>query len=157
MDFGEENARKIIEEGKNSYKKYLEAEGRKRISTVNMEMKMNYNKELDGLLDSYVKKVIELIAKMRNTEIYRNYIRKSVEKGKNELGGDVKIIISSRDKDLIPNEKNVEYSSQLDNLGGVILESKDGKKRADYSIATLVEENILEIKRQIYEIIKGEI
>ncbi|MEM0166654.1 MAG: V-type ATP synthase subunit E family protein [Thermoplasmata archaeon] len=153
----QEKSKKIIEEGKESFRKYLENEKKRRISTINMEMRMKYIRELNNILDLYVESLKNIIKKFRNSENYKNYIVNSIEKGKKEIGGDVKIIISFLDKDLVKNEKNVEFSNHLDSLGGVILESIDGKKRADYSISTLIEEKYLEIKQEIYERMKGEI
>ncbi|MBD6955792.1 MAG: V-type ATP synthase subunit E [Thermoplasmata archaeon] len=152
-----EKARRIIEEGKTSFSKQLEYEKRKAISTVNMEMKMQYSRILNEIIDRSVEGVIGKLSLLRNTKDYSDYIIRSIKKGKDLLGDDSVIIISEKDRDLVKTEKKVMFSQGLEPLGGVIIESPDGRKRADYSISTLINERMLWIKQEIYDRIKGEL
>lgn len=151
-----ENARKILEDGRASFERQLEYERKRIVSTVNMEMKMLYNRTLNEIIDEYVRKILDLLPSLRNSDHYREYIMKSIEKGRNEIGNNYVIIISEKDSALVNSEKNVRFSKSLEPLGGVIIESLDGKKRADYSLVNVVNERILQIKQEIYEKMKGE-
>lgn len=152
-----ERAKNLLEEAKKNITKQLDYERKRVISTVNMEMKIQYHRTLNDIIDKSVEEIKRILISLRNTEYYSDYIKMSIKKGKEDLGEDAIIIISEKDRDLIKEEKNIKISKDLESLGGVIIEARDGKKRADYSINTILNEKILQIKQEIYDKIKGEL
>ncbi len=152
-------ANKILEEGRTKIIKELELEKMRKISSVNVELKREYMDALNKIINEYIENVKNSFKDIRKNEIYKNYLIKSIEKGLKELNistGNSIIFISEVDKDLIQN-KNVEFSKELDELGGVIISTADRKIFSDMSIKNLVEEKILEIKEKIYEKIREDL
>lgn len=156
----EARAKRIVEDGREKFIRELELEKMRRISSINVELKREYMDSLDKIINDYVKKVRDSIKYFRKTEVYKNYLKNSIEKGLKELNIDndnAIIQISELDRDLIPSIKNVSINSMLDDLGGVIISTKDGKIISDRSIKNLIEEKSIELKEKIYQKIKEEL
>jgi len=156
----EARAKRIVEDGREKFIRELELEKMRRISSINVELKREYMNSLDKIINDYVNKVRDSIKYFRKTEVYKNYLKNSIEKGLKELkiDNDNAIIqISELDRDLIPSIKNVSINSTLDDLGGVIISTKDGKIISDRSIKNLIEEKSIELKEKIYQKIKEEL
>jgi len=156
----EARAKRIVEDGREKFIRELELEKMRRISSINVELKREYMDSLDKIINDYVNKVRDSIKYFRKTEVYKNYLMDSIEKGLKELNIDndnAIIQISELDRDLIPSIKNVSINSMLDDLGGVIISTKDGKIISDRSIKNLIEEKSIELKEKIYQKIKEEL
>jgi|GEM_PF-1752440 len=156
----EARAKRIVEDGREKFIRELELEKMRRISSINVELKREYMDSLDKIINDYVNKVRDSIKYFRKTEVYKNYLKNSIEKGLKELNIDndnAIIQISELDRDLIPSIKNVSINSMLDDLGGVIISTKDGKIISDRSIKNLIEEKSIELKEKIYQKIKEEL
>ncbi|MGC8564948.1 MAG: V-type ATP synthase subunit E [Thermoplasmata archaeon] len=156
----EARAKKIVEDGREKFIRELELEKMRKISSINVELKREYMDSLDKIINDYVNKVKDSIKYFRKTEVYRNYLMNSIEKGLKELNIDndnAIIQISELDKGLIHSLKNVSINRMLDDLGGVIISTKDGKIISDRSIKNLIEEKSIELKEKIYQKIKEEL
>ncbi len=156
----EARAKKIVEDGREKFIRELELEKMRKISSINVELKRVYMDSLDKIINDYVNKVKDSIKYFRKTEVYKNYLMNSIEKGLRELNIDndnAIIQISELDRDLIPSLKNVSVNKMLDDLGGVIISTMDGKIISDRSIKNLVEERSIDLKEKIYQKIKEEL
>ncbi len=152
-------AKKIIDDGKGKIIKDLELEKMRKISMVNVELKREYMDLLNKIMDEYLDKIKEYMKELRNNQLYRDYIKRSIEKGLQEIGineNDSIIYISEIDKSIVDN-KNAKFSKDLDELGGVIISTKDGKIFSDKTIKNLIEEKKLEIKEKFYVKVKEEL
>lgn len=153
-------ARKIVEDGREKIIKELELEKMRKISSVNVELKREYMEALNRMINDYIEKVKSSIKGLRTTDLYRNYLLSSIEKGLKELNVDAEnavIHISELDRNLISDFKNISINRSLDDLGGVIVSTLDGKVISDRSVKNLLEEKSLEIKEKIYQRIKEEL
>lgn len=153
-------ARKIVEDGREKIIKELELEKMRKISSVNVELKREYMEALNRMINYYIEKVKSSIKGLRTTDLYRNYLLSSIGKGLKELNLDAEnavIHISEMDRNLISDFKNISINRSLDDLGGVIVATLDGRVISDRSVKNLLEEKSLEIKEKIYQKIKEEL
>lgn len=153
-------ARKIVENGREKIIKELELEKMRKISSVNVELKREYMEALNRMINDYIEKVKSSIKELRTTDLYKNYLLSSIEKGLKELNVNAEnavIHISELDRNLISNFKNISINRSLDDLGGIIVSTLDGRVISDRSVKNLLEEKSLEIKEKIYQRIKEEL
>jgi len=153
-------ARKIVENGREKIIKELELEKMRKISSVNVELKREYMEALNRMINDYIEKVKSTIKELRTTDLYKNYLLSSIEKGLKELNVNAEnavIHISELDRNLISNFKNISINRSLDDLGGIIVSTLDGRVISDRSVKNLLEEKSLEIKEKIYQRIKEEL
>ncbi|MGC9123432.1 MAG: V-type ATP synthase subunit E [Thermoplasmata archaeon] len=166
----EEQVKKIIKEAEEKAEKYkkemqshidkeIEMEISRAISQKNLEMKKIYLEKVNEIIEIYFSQIKDTLRKLRGTQSYISYIQRSYKDALNEMGLDensVIIEISEKDKVLFQKNKNVAFNQELNDLGGIIVKSKDGKRIFDRSLNRLLEDTEHEIKSQIYSLLKGE-
>ncbi len=166
----EEQVKKIIKEAEEKAEKYkkemqshidkeIEMEISRAISQKNLEMKKIYLEKVNEIINIYFSQIKDTLRKLRGTQSYISYIQRSYKDALKEMGLDensVIIEISEKDKALFQKNKNVTFNQELNDLGGIIVKSKDGKKIFDRSLNRLLDDTEHEIKSEIYSLLKGE-
>ncbi len=153
-------SKKIIEEARKNIEKELMEEKMRRISIITVEMRKRYMEEIANILDHSFERIRAEIKKFRSSDDYRIFIQRSLEEAKKEINRpekDLVVKVSPGEKTLIKGEFEVIEDSQLEELGGIIVETKDGAVRSNKSLEEVLNEKSGEIKSRIYDIIKGEI
>ena len=166
----EEQVKKIIKEAEEKAEKYkkemqshidkeIEMEISRAISQKNLEMKKIYLEKVNEIINIYFSQIKDTLRKLRGTQSYISYIQRSYKDALKEMGLDensIIIEISEKDKALFQKNKNVTFNQELNDLGGIIVKSKDGKKIFDRSLNRLLDDTEHEIKSEIYSLLKGE-
>lgn len=148
-EFGrwEEEKKKMIAEGKR------DAEGIRSmiISRANLEGK----RILMEAREEIIKKVLEEIKRnARKIPSYGNYLMESINEAKRIFGDRFRIICNREDMEIVKNIVS-RIAPQAEIIegevphGGIKVESVDSLEVMDYSIASLVERRINEIRRMI--------
>lgn len=151
-NFLETNKKKIIKE--------LEQEKIMKLSSTNVELKREYINKLDSLINDYVDNIKKELKNLRKTENYQKFLTNIISKGLKELNvnqNSAIIYISEKDKDLVGNYVNIKFNQNLDEYGGAIIETKDGKMIYNGSLENIFNEKINYLKEKLYEKIKEEL
>lgn len=151
-NFLETNKKKIIKE--------LEQEKIMKLSSTNVELKREYINKLDSLINDYVDNIKKELKNLRKTENYQKFLTNIISKGLKELNvnqNSAIIYISEKDRDLVGNYVNIKFNQNLDEYGGAIIETKDGKMIYNGSLENIFNEKINYLKEKLYEKIKEEL
>ena len=145
----EEEKKKIIAEGKR------DAEGIRSmiISRANLEGK----RILMEAREEIIKKVVDEIKKnARSVPSYGNYVMKSINEGKNVFGEKFRIVCGREDMELVKNiasriAPQAEITEGEVPFGGIRIESVDSLEVMDFSVDSLVERRMNDIRKLIVE------
>jgi len=153
-------AKKIIEDARKNIEKELMEEKMRRISVKNVEMRKKYMDEIANILDLTFQRIKNELKNYRNSDEYRIFIKRSLDDAIREIGrpeNDLVVRISPGEKDLVQGNFQTIEDPSLKELGGIIVETRDGSIRSNRSLEEILNEKSGEIKSSIYEKIKGEI
>ncbi len=153
-------SKKITEDARKNIEKELMEEKMRRISVKNVEMRRKYMDEISLILDLTFQRIKNELKTYRNSDEYRIFIKRSLDDAIREIGRpekDLVVRISPGEKDLVQGNFQTIEDPSLKELGGIIVESRDGSIRSNRSLEEILNEKSGEIKSSIYEKIKGEI
>ncbi len=153
-------SKKIIEDARKNIEKELMEEKMRRISVKNVEMRRKYMDEIALILDLTFQRIKNELKNYRNSDEYRIFIKRSLDDAIREIGRpekDLVVRISPGEKDLVQGNFQTIEDPSLKELGGIIVETRDGSIRSNRSLEEILNERSSEIKSSIYEKIKGEI
>lgn len=159
---GEEEAEKIIIQAKDEAKEILknarenaekEAERlrRQEISGINLEMKKEELARKREVVEKVYQKLVEKLNNLDDAE--RETLLKSLLK--NYEGKDYVVYSSKRDEEIVKKITEMEYGGNIDCIGGVILESKDGEFRVNLTFDNFVQEVYESKMKEIYDKLFG--
>ncbi len=158
----EEEAEKIILEAKESAKEILrrareeaerEAERlrRQEISSINLEMKKEELNRKREVVEKVYEKLVEKVSSLDGGE-REKLLKKLLEKYE---GQDYVVYSSKRDEELVRKLTKLEYAGNVDCIGGVVLESRDGEYRINLTFDTILQEVYESRMKDIYEKLFG--
>lgn len=120
----------------------------------------------DQIRKNFIKVIQKDAKKYLNSEKYKNYLIKSLEDAQEHLQGSKSLVLYFKESGDI--DKNF-FSDRLKNfelefrelpeedLGGFIIEDKEGRVNYDYSLYTLIDENTEQIDFYLEKIVDGEL
>ena len=159
---GEDEARKIIENAKEKANEILEkakAEAEREakllrkqvLSSVRLELKREELRKKQEILDEVFEKFKEKVRNMKNRD-KEIILKQLLDKYRNK---DFLIYSRKEDREIIKKLTDMEYGGEIDCIGGLIIESKDGTYRInlvfDEIIKDVYERNISEIHKILFE------
>ncbi len=158
----EEEAEKIIVEANDESKEILkkarreaekEAERlrRQEISGINLEMKKEELLRKREVVEKVYQLLVEKVENLSDSE-REKLLKKILDKYKNE---DYLIYSSKRDEKIVRKISKLEYAGNIDCIGGVILESRDGEYRINLTFDNLLREVYESKMKEVYEKLFG--
>lgn len=154
---------KLLEEERNKFgemKKFAEEEvgkklseeKRERIAWARLESKRILAEAREDAIKGVIENMFEHLASVRKTPGYKKYIEKAVSAGLSDIGDDSTIHVVKGDKALIKNGNVIE---DLEGLGGVLIESKNGKMLFNMTLETRFDSLRDQIRKRISDEIFG--
>ncbi|MEM2947926.1 MAG: V-type ATP synthase subunit E [Candidatus Anstonellales archaeon] len=127
----------------------IKEERKERIAWARLESK----RRIEEAKDEVVKKVMDALAerfkRYKKSTGYESFLKGLVKKAETEMGKRSMVLHVAKGDGRIVRGMGV-VKEDLDSLGGVVVESRDGSVRVDYSFETLVEMKKEEIRRIVY-------
>ncbi len=133
----------------------LEGQHNERLAWARLEAKRIKAEAEDDVINKGMEEVIASLKELRKTPAYRNFVKRSVLDGCKEAGSRSVIRVVKGERKLVPKVSSARIVEDLDGLGGVVVESNDGKVRMDYSLETLIETKKDDIRKQIRQKLSG--
>ncbi len=163
LDEAEEKSKKMLEEEKSrldSLKKQAEEEVEKNLSDQNrermawarLESKRILAEAKEDAIKNVVESMFEKLASVRKTPGYKKFMESAAKAGISELGAKSTIHVVKGDKALV---KGGDVVEDLNGLGGLIVESQDGKLLYNMTLETLFDNRRDEIRKKISDKIFG--
>ncbi len=147
----EEEKKKILAEGRR------DAEGIKSmiISRANLEGKRMLMDAREEVIGRVLKEVRE---NARKSPAYGNYILRSINEAKKIFGERFRVICNTEDLNIVKNIAG-RVAPQVDVVegnvkhGGIVIESEDSLEVMDYSVDSLVERKMNDIRKKIVDLL----
>ncbi len=148
----EEKWKKEMEKSRERIKARLLEEERERLSWARLEERRMLAEAKEEVLDEAFEEFKKELSGFTAKKEYTTWLNKMIEKGLKELGNESGVIhVKKGDKKKVKAKKGVTIKEDVDVIGGVIIESKDGKIRIDLSIDAFVRQHEDEIKKELYK------
>ncbi len=145
LEAEKESAMQELRRGLEAVKREVEAERRRRLSQVEAEVRREYLETLEALVRRAVSKAVERIRSARESQPYREFLRRSLEEAIDALGSE-EVVVETCSDDLkavksiaseLSKERNVKVkvsSKTIDVMGGVKVSRADGTMVYDATI-----------------------
>ncbi len=145
LEAEKESVMQELRRGLEVVRREVEAERRRRLSGVEAEVKREYLETLENLVRRAISNAIERIRSMRDSDAYRDFLRRSLEEAVDALGSE-EVVVESCAEDLkavksiaseLSKERNVRIKvsgKAIDVIGGVRVSRADGTMVYDSTI-----------------------
>ena len=158
----EEEAEKIISEAKDESREILkkareeaekEAERlrRQEISGIKLEMKKEELLRKKEVVEKVYQLLVERVENLSEKE-RENLLKRMLEKYR---GQDYVVYSNKRDEEIVKKISKLQYGGNVDCMGGVILESKEGDYRINLTFDNLIREVYESRMKEVYEKLFG--
>ncbi|MEM3399868.1 MAG: V-type ATP synthase subunit E [Candidatus Micrarchaeia archaeon] len=149
--------KRILAGAKESANALVEAERRERIAAARLDARNLIGKAKDELIEDSLVKIWEYMKEYTKSKAYDDFLRKVIMRGMKEIGKECTICVRRED---VENVKKMFPKADVETAGtsiagGVIVKSKDGRIRANYSLEAIFEENSALLRRKILDILGG--
>ncbi len=145
LEAEKEGVMQELRRGLEAVRREVEAERRRRLSQVEAEVRREYLETLEALVRRAVSNAIERIRSFRESQAYREFLRRSLEEAVDALGSE-EVVVETCSEDLkavrsiaseLSKERNVRIkvsSKTIDVIGGVKASRADGTMVYDATI-----------------------
>lgn len=121
--------------------KVLKDQKNERLAWARLEAKRITAEAKEDAINNAIEEIFDSLGDIRKSKEYKDFMSKSIPAAASELGSEkLTVHVLKDDKKLVPKlSKSCKIETDLDALGGAILETEDGKMRADLTLETLFE------------------
>ncbi len=143
---------RMLDAAREAIGKVIEAEKTERLTSARLNAKRLLGEAKSGLVDQAVDEVWEAFKKFRNSAAYARELERLIKQGVEELGAEAVIHLNALDQksEAARKHKSRLAAEALKSLGGVVVSSKDGKVRVDYTLEQLFAEQREKIRKSAY-------
>ncbi len=144
-------AEEILRKAREDAEKEAERLRRQETSSVNLEMKKEELNKKREIVEEVYNKLVEKVKALSDSE-REELLKKLLSKYE---GGDYVVYSNKKDEEIVKKLTKMPYAGNVDCIGGVILESKDGDFRINLTFDNFIEELYREKMKDIYEKLFG--
>lgn len=132
-----------------------EAKGKEReVYAARLRAKKIVGQAKDALARECLDGVLNELEAYSETKAYEKTLERLIAEGKRELGSDAVVYVKKPDGKTAA--RHAKVAGFIETRGGAVIESKDGRLRADNTFEALVEEKREELSRRIFSELYGE-
>jgi len=131
----------------------LKSQESERISWANLEGKKIYAREREKAVKFALSELLSIISNMRKDKRYKEFMKEKLKKSISEIGSSSLIVHVRRgDKKYINSIRSsgLKIVEDLNASGGLLAVTKSGDVSVDYTLETIYDMEILELRRKIY-------
>jgi len=144
-------AENILRKAREEAEKEVERIRKQEISGINLEMKKEELNKKREIVEKVYNKLIERIRSLNDIE-REELLKKLLSKYE---GGDYVVYSNKRDEPIVKKLTKMPYAGNIECLGGVVLESKDGSFRINLTFDNFIETVYREKMKDVYEKLFG--
>jgi len=146
-----EKAKEILKEARESAERDAERLRRQEISSLNLEIKKEELTRKREIVEKVYASLVEKIKNLSDSE-REKLLKPLLKKYESQ---DYVVYSNKRDEEIVKKLSKMEYGGNIDCIGGIILESKNGDFRVNLLFETLLEEFYEARMKDIYEKLFG--
>ena len=144
-------AEEILRKAREEAEKEVERIRKQEISSVNLEMKKEELNKKREIVEKVYNKLVEKVQSLSDAE-REELLKKLLSKYE---GGDYVVYSNKRDEPIVKKLTKMQYAGNIECIGGIVLESKDGDFRINLTFDNFIEEVYREKMKDIYEKLFG--
>ncbi len=153
----ERNAREI-----EIFKEELKEKEEEEMASSRIEKKRIIEQAYEEKFRQFLDEIVKELESFKKSKEYGEFLKRSIERAVREIKRkDLILRVPKGDKSLLRGIKLPsqikEVREDLEELGGVVVESKDGKVRINYSFSTLIDKKREELKRELVKELKKDV
>ncbi len=148
----ERSKRAVLKKGaEKEIEKLLSEQKNERLAWARLEAKRVIAEAREDAINSAIDDFFSSLKEVKKSREYKDFISKSVSAAVKELKGvKLKVHVRKEDRKLLPRLPNgCTIVSDLDALGGVVIETQDGKMKVDLTLETFFEMKRDELRKMI--------
>jgi len=136
----------------------LKDQRNERLAWARLEAKRITAEAREDAINNAIEDIFDSLGEIRKSKEYKDFMSRSVKAAMDELQGEkLTVHVLKTDKKLLPKlPKGCRVLTDLDSLGGIMIETGDGKMRADLTLETLFELRRDELRKKISTELFGE-
>ena len=137
--------------------KLLAEQRNERLAWARLEAKRVVSEAREDAINSAIDDIFSSLKELKKSREYKNFMSKSISAAVKELGGTrLTVHVGKGDKKLLPKlPKTCRVATDLDALGGAVIETSDGKMKIDLTLETLIELRRDELRKMISDELFG--
>lgn len=145
-----------------SVRKELELEERRALSLVKERNRIEILRAKNDVLEKAFREASESLVHLRDSPIYRDFLRRSIQECISELEGESIVIHADKKDELLCREilvelgRNCEIKTDLESAGGVNASSADGRYIVLNSIESRLERTKERMRPPLFKLLFGE-
>lgn len=153
----EERSRKTAmrEKAEKDVERLLKEQRNERIAWARLESKRIIAEAREDALKNVLEQFFEDLKGVRKSPEYKRFMKAAVSEAAAELGRGAVVHLAKGDKKTVPVPRGCKVSEDLAGLGGVMVESADGKIRMDLTLETLFDIRRDDIRKEVSEKLFG--
>lgn len=131
--------------------KVLKDQKNERLAWARLEAKRITAEAREDAINNAIEDIFDSLRDIRKSKEYKDFMLRSIPVAVKELEADkLTLHVLKDDKKLLPKlPKSCKVATDLDALGGAMIETQDGKMRADLTLETLFELRRDELRKKI--------
>jgi len=122
-----------------------------RLAWARLEAKRMIAEAREDAISSNLEDFFSVLKEVRKSSAYKSFLEKSVRMAVEELGGKTVVRCIKSDTPILGKLANVKLESDLEGLGGAIVEKEDGTVRIDLRIETLYDIKRDSMRKDVYD------
>jgi vacuolar-type H+-ATPase subunit E/Vma4 len=140
----------LKKEAETDVEKILREQRNERLAWARLEAKRIISEAKEDAINSAIDDIFSSLRELKKSKEYGSFMSKEVSSALKELGEKATVHVVKSDRKLLPKlPKGCKVLTDLDALGGAVIESKDGKMKVDLTLETLFELRRDELRKMI--------
>ncbi len=153
-------AESIISQSAQQSQKDVEEERMRVLASARLESNRRLLEARDEVLKGYEDQASKYLAEFASSPDYKDFFVRMTTDAVSKIGDDAVVQVNARDKQLLKDPKLKQLKVQvspdpLDSVGGVVVYSKDGKRRVDNTIESIFNERRDELRLKLSQQVFG--
>ena len=142
---------KFLKDAEEDAKKRISEYQQERVAWAQLEKKRIMAEAKEDAIKSALDEIYKSLAKLRGTAKYKAFLKSAVSSAVQDLKGKKLIVhVLKGDKKLLPRmNAGVKVVTDLDAVGGVIVETADNRMRVNYTLESVFESRSEELRKKI--------
>jgi len=133
----------------------LREQRNERLAWARLEAKRVIAEAREDAITGNLEEFFSELKEGRRSPAYRSFLDQSVRKAAAELGGRATVHVAKQDEKALGKLQNCKVVTDLEGLGGAIVESEDRSVRIDLRLETLFEIRRDELRKEVHERLFG--
>ena len=133
----------------------LSAQRNERLAWARLEAKRVLAEAKEDAISASLEGFFTELKEIRNSAKYKDFLKKSVADAVKELGGKPTVHVSKEDTAVLGKLSNADIATDLEGLGGAMVETEDGSVRIDLRLENLFDMKRDSMRKEVYGKIFG--